>query len=77
MNALPPADILGVPRAQAPQRRDRIELNFLLRRMLVDESDAETFAFGQVICCRSAEATGTNHDNIGLADQDAMPLEIG
>src|SRR4029077_3673957 len=38
--------------------------------MLVDQDDAETFAFAQVICCGRAEAAGTNDNNIGLANHD-------
>src|SRR5579863_9623827 len=45
--------------------------------MLVDQDDAETFAFAQVICCGSAEAAGTNDNSIGVANHDSPPRYIG
>src|SRR4030095_291400 len=44
--------------------------------MLIKEGDADTFVYAQVICCGSAEAAGTNHNNVGFANHDAMPPEI-
>ena len=39
--------------------------------MLVEESDAEPFAFAQIVCGGSAKAAGTDDNGIRLADHDA------
>ena len=42
--------------------------------VLVDESDAEPFAFAQVVCGGGAKAARTDDNSICLGDRDALPL---